>query len=231
VLDTGATEAGVDAPLYRQVHQLIETQSSTESQKSRPILVWHSHGHRDHYQGDDQFVDKQQVTVVGTQAAQVNAYFGFGPNQATSQIDLGDRLLTIMATPGHQEEAIAVYDPQTQWLLTGDTLYPGYIYVKDWQDYKGSIARLSEFSQSHDVSAILGAHIEMHKSGGGYYSFGTEYQPNEASLVLAVNDLHALNDKLANTQEAEEIASERFIIAPMGMFQKTVSNIARWLTQ
>jgi hypothetical protein len=38
--------------------------------------------------------------------------------------------------PDNQEETISIYDHQTKWLMTGDTLYPGYIYVKDWQAYR-----------------------------------------------------------------------------------------------
>jgi hydroxyacylglutathione hydrolase len=235
VLDTGATESGDNAPLYTPlytlVRQLIDSQSKTQAARDRQILVWHSHGHGDHYRGDDQFRGQRHVSLLGTDEDEVNGYFGFTQTRHQTEIDLGDRSLTVIATPGHQEEAITVYDPQTKWLLTGDTFYPGYIYVKDWQDYRGSISRLSLFSQHHDVSAILGAHIEMKKDSTDYYPIGSQYQPNEAPLMLMTADLLALNAELAKSAEAKEIVSDRFIIAPMGTLQRALSNIARWLTQ
>ena len=57
----------------------------------------------------------------------------------------------------------------TKWLLTGDTFYPGYLYVKDWNEYKNSIARLVSFSNTHEIDAILGAHVEMKNKAGEYY--------------------------------------------------------------
>ncbi len=58
--------------------------------------------------------------------------------------------------PGHQNQAITIYDPQTKWLLTGDSFYLRLIYIKDWDEYKPSINRLTEFSKSNKVSALLG---------------------------------------------------------------------------
>ncbi|MCH2236210.1 MAG: MBL fold metallo-hydrolase, partial [Crocinitomicaceae bacterium] len=56
-----------------------------------------------------------------------------------SEYDLGNRKLSIIPTPGHQNQAIIIYDAHTKWLLTRDSFYPGQIYIKDWQDYKLSI--------------------------------------------------------------------------------------------
>lgn len=43
--------------------------------------------------------------------------------------DLGGRVLDIISIPGHDVNSIAVYDRQTGVLLTGDSLYPGRVYV------------------------------------------------------------------------------------------------------
>ncbi|EDY84934.1 hypothetical protein VDG1235_4568 [Verrucomicrobiia bacterium DG1235] len=99
--------------------------------------------------------------------------------------DLGDRNLTIIPTPGHQEDAISLYDSQTKWLLTGDTIYPGYVHVKNWSEYTKSIARLDEFVTTHEVSAVLGAHVETTTTPGEIYPIGTIYQPDEVPLLLA----------------------------------------------
>jgi len=195
----------------------------------REILVIHSHSHSDHYSGDEQFLGKKNVTVVAAKSAVVDDFFAFdkGLNQQIA-LELGGRSITIIQTPGHQDEAIAVYDAQTKWLLSGDTFYPGYVYVKDWDAYKDSIARLVSFSNSHSVSAILGAHIEKKSRIGEYYEVGTIYQPQEASLVLMPRDLIALNEKLQKTETPEKISLDGLIVEPLGFLPKLITNVVGW---
>ena len=228
VLDTGATESAADFPLYQTVRSVV----GEETIATKEILIVHSHSHSDHYKGDLQFEGKPNVTLVNPTGDDVKSFFGFRgwPSEYVS-LELGGRRLTVIPTPGHQEEAITIYDPQTKWLLTGDTVYPGYIYIKDWADYKNSIARLASFSRSHDVSAIMGAHIEMTSEAGEYYPIGTTYQPNEAALDLGLEDLGNLNTALQGSDEEKELVFDEFIVAPMGLLPKAISNIARWLTQ
>ncbi|TQV68197.1 MBL fold metallo-hydrolase [Exilibacterium tricleocarpae] len=232
VLDTGATESALDFPLYKTVESLIGEHAQRGETIERALLVIHSHSHSDHYAGDSQFEGKPHITVVEPTGAAVQHFFGFSkwPDDE-AQIDLGARKLTIIPTPGHQEDAIAVYDSKTKWLLTGDTLYPGYIYVRDWQAYKKSIARLVSFSKAHEITAILGAHIEMTTKAGEYYPIGTVYQPNEAGLALQIEDLVALNSQLKNLDKPKKIVFDKFIIVPMNIFQKFFSSVAKWFVQ
>lgn len=232
VLDTGATESTVDFPLYETVKSLLENLSEQSQNAEREIIVIHSHGHRDHYTGDIQFEGKPNVTVVAPDRISVDQYFGFNhTSDELAYIELGGRKITVIPTPGHQEEAISIYDPQTKWLLTGDTFYPGAIFVKEWDKYKNSIARLASFTNNNEVSFILGAHIEMTNTAGKYYSIGTSYQPDEASLVLMPKDLSALHAVLEKSDEEKTIILDGLVVEPMGILQKTISNIARWLTQ
>ncbi|MGI9293624.1 MAG: MBL fold metallo-hydrolase, partial [Pseudomonadales bacterium] len=223
-----ATESASEFPLYRTIKSIV----GEETFASKDILVVHSHSHRDHYKGDAQFEGKSNVTIVNPTSDDVKSFFQFKVWPSEHAIlDLGGRKLTVIPTPGHQEDAISIYDPQTEWLLTGDTLYPGYIFVKDWGDYKRSIARLVSFSSSHDVSAIMGAHIEMTSEPGEYYAIGTTYQPNEAALNLELEDLLKLNIRLQEPGEEDKLKFDKFIVAQMGFLQKTISNIARWITE
>ncbi|WDE09018.1 MBL fold metallo-hydrolase [Thalassomonas viridans] len=232
VLDTGATKSGQEFPLYDTVQELIQKQSALDGKTGREILVIHSHNHSDHYSGDVQFRGKANVTLIEPNFAAMSEFFNFNrwPDGQAS-IELGERTVTVIPTPGHQEEAITLYDPKTKWLLTGDTFYPGYLYVKHWQDYKKSIARLTAFSQNHEVSAILGAHIEMKDKAGEYYPIGTTYQPNEAPLPLQPQDLSALHQALNKTEQPTKIIMNNFILAPMSSWQKALSNMARWISQ
>lgn len=231
VLDTGATADQSEFPLYETVRSLIEEQVNRTGKSDMEVLVIHSHSHSDHYTGDAQFQDKANVTVVGTKRSAINAFFAFGNDNENVYLDLGGRKLTVIPTPGHQEEAITIYDPKTRWLLTGDTFYPGVIYVKHWKEYKDSVARLAIFANEHEVSAILGAHIEMMNIPGEYYPIGTLYQPNEASLPLQTADLTLLDAELKRSKRPKKIMLNNLLIEPMGMLQKLLSNASRWILQ
>ena len=226
VIDSGAL--AVDFSLYAQLQNILgEAQLD-----SKQMLVIHSHAHRDHYHGDHDFIGREDVQVVHYSAAAMHDFFGFKnwPNEMAS-LDLGGRELTVIPTPGHQEEAISIYDPTTQWLITGDTLYPGEIYVKDWSAYRASIERLVNFTNTHPVSGILGGHIEMSAEPAVLYPIGSTYQPNETQLDLNVANLAQLHTQLVKNPKPSELVFDRFIIQPMNWLQRTLSNIARWVTQ
>ena len=232
VLDTGATESAAEFPLYKTVLSLIKAQSKQDEAAAKELLVIHSHSHSDHYTGDSQFEGKPNVTLIEPNYDAMTGFFAFGDWPAgEAYIELGDRKLTIIPTPGHQEEALTVYDPQTKWLLTGDTIYPGYIYVKHWDAYKTSIARLLAFSTTHEIDAVLGAHIEMQDKTGEIYPIGTIFQPEEAPLVLSPESLAALNSAINKSDKPKKLVLDEFIVVPMNVFQKTISNVARWFIQ
>lgn len=226
LLDTGATSDPADFPLFETVRSLIQEFGDAEQ---RELVVVHSHHHTDHYKGDSQFAGQHNVTVIEPTGAAMREFFGLEqwPN-GDARLDLGDRELTIIPTPGHQEDAIALYDPQTKWLLTGDTIYPGYVVVKDWGAYTKSVARLAEFVQTREVSVVLGAHIEMSNVPGETYRIGTMYQPDEAPLPLLPADIVELRAALEELDTPTKVSFDSFVVAPMGMVQKAISTIVRW---
>ncbi|WP_068547719.1 MBL fold metallo-hydrolase [Thalassotalea crassostreae] len=228
VVDTGALSGKPEYSLYAQIERVIgKGQLAMKS-----ILVVHSHSHSDHYEGDVYFEGHDNVEIIDTSATNVKSFWGFQewPN-GEKTIDLGTREITVIPTPGHQEEAISIYDHHSKWLITGDTLYPGYIYVKDWQAYRTSISRLTEFANNHEVSAIMGAHIEKQNSSNAYFPIGTTYQPNEASLDLSADVLPILNTRLKTMVEPAEIVFDDFTLKPLSGMQRLLSNVARWFTQ
>ena len=127
-------------------------------------------------------------------------------------------------------ESITLYDTRTRWLLTGDTLYPGQIYVKDWQAYRESIANLAAFAEANPVDAILGAHIEIRADGEELYPIGSTFQPQEAALPLDPSVLTDLNNALQTDQREREIVHESPVVPPMNGLQKAISTLGRWLT-
>jgi glyoxylase-like metal-dependent hydrolase (beta-lactamase superfamily II) len=75
-------------------------------------------------------------------------------------IDLGGRRLQIIATPGHTPDAISLFEPGDGLLFTGDTFYPGTIWIyrpeTDLVAYDGSVRRLAALAPQ--VKLVLGAH-------------------------------------------------------------------------
>ena len=223
LLDTGATENASEFPLYETVRSLIG---------DKELLVVHSHGHRDHRSADIQFQDVEGVTLVGTnKTALIDALSISQWPEGQGLIDLGNRELIVIPSPGHQEEAISIYDPQSQWLLSGDTVYPGLIYVKNWNNYRDSIDRLTSFAAKHEVSAVLGAHIEAKQTKSEYYDVGTVYQPDEARLPMDPGILAIMNAELQQLPEASEVEFARLRVIPMNFIQRNLSDFFRWVSE
>ncbi len=123
------------------------------------------------------------------------SYFGMADWPAgIVPFDLGGRVLEITGCPGHDEQSIAVYDPWTGFLITGDTVYPGRLYVRDYPAFTASLDRLAGFARARPVTQVLGCHIEMTRSPGRDYPVGATYQPDEAALPMTVRQLVAVRD-------------------------------------
>jgi hydroxyacylglutathione hydrolase len=211
IQDTGATEDAARFPLFDTIQKIIGQRGA----RSMNLLVTHSHSHGDHKAADAQFRGKPGVTLVEPTAAGVREYFKFNdwPN-GEAVVDLGGRKLIVQPAPGHQDEALIVYDSRTRWLLTGDSVYPGRLYVRDWPAFRASVHKMVRFTATHPVSAVMGTHIEL-SSKGEQYPAGTTYQPDEASLPMTVQDLIKLDQLLLQAgDQPKEIATHRFVISP-----------------
>ena len=181
LLDSGAGNVDVVTP----VDTLIRAWARANGVADITLIVAHSHGHGDHVAGDSLFRLRPGTIVVGRDTTSVRTFFGIRNWPAdTATFDLGGRVLDILPIPGHQAASIAVYDRRTGILLTGDTFYPGRLYVRDTADFARSIERLAQFSRSHPVSHLLGAHVEQTTTPFKDYPMGTKDQPEEHGLDL-----------------------------------------------
>ena len=117
--------------------------------------------------------------VVAAQSSAIAQFFGLTWPTGTAAYDLGDRLIDIVPIPGHEAAHIAIYDRRTGILLTGDTMYPGRLYVSTQQAFRDSVDRLVDFTQSRPIAHVLGAHIENTRWPFLDYPVGTQYQPEE----------------------------------------------------
>jgi glyoxylase-like metal-dependent hydrolase (beta-lactamase superfamily II) len=206
VLDTGAT----NTPALRDAVRTLVG--------ARPAVVAHSHAHGDHVAGDATFAAQAGFTVVGRTQAAVQAAFGIATwPTSLGSLELGGRALDVLAVPGHEATHVVVYDRQTGLLLTGDTFYPGFLFINDWTRYRESMGRLARFAAARPIAHILGAHIEMTSTPKVAYPYGTTYQPAEHVLQLTAAHLTQLDAALTSlgaTPPAARVAYDDFILDP-----------------
>jgi hydroxyacylglutathione hydrolase len=203
LVDTGT--GGVD--LRGEVTKLL-------AGKNVQLVVAHSHSHGDHVNGDGAFKNQPSTTVVGLQPSVVKQFFGI-VGDAPGAFDLGGRIVDVLPIPGHQAAHVAYYDHETKLLLSGDTLYPGRLYIDDWNAYRTSVPRLVAFVDAQrPVSFVLGGHIELPKTGPDF-AFGTQVHANEHALELGDQDLRALDTavKAMGSTPKREV-HPTFIISP-----------------
>ncbi len=167
-----------------------DLKSLTEQLTHLPISVLNSHTHNDHVGDNWQFdnvwgmdTDFTRQNARGSrEAAQAEIApsevcgslpAGFDRNVYATKpwkianymhdgerIDLGGRTIEIVATPGHTPDAISLFDRANGLLFTGDTYYPGTVWIyrpeTDLDAYGKSVHRLAALAPQ--VKLVLGAH-------------------------------------------------------------------------
>jgi glyoxylase-like metal-dependent hydrolase (beta-lactamase superfamily II) len=155
-----------------------------------PIIVLNSHTHDDHVGGNWEFstiygmnleftrtnakgsrADAQEEIASGeicgdlpksfeakayeTKPWKIQTY-----TQDGDRIDIGSRVIEVFSTPGHTPDAISILDRANGLLFTGDTYYPGDIWLyrpeTDLDAYVASVKKLAALEPQ--LKLILGAH-------------------------------------------------------------------------
>jgi hydroxyacylglutathione hydrolase len=214
LLDTGAGKTEV----ARIVNKVVGRWLARNKRDSIQLVVAHTHAHDDHTAGDEQFKGLPLTrSVVPPNLKAVQAFFGFKnwPGEIVGY-DLGGRTLDVIPIPGHERTSIAVYDRQTGVLFTGDTLYPGRLYVEDQTEFTRSVQRLVVFTRSKVVAHILGNHIENTRTPYLDYPAETIYQPDEHALELGRSHLLELSEALSRMEgKMVRMALRDFTIWPL----------------
>ena len=155
-----------------------------------PIIVLNSHTHDDHVGGNWQFDTVYGMhtgfTRTNAKGSREDAQAEITPDQICGalpagfdaknyatrpwkisryihdrdKIDLGDRTVEVIATPGHTPDAVSLLDRANGLLFTGDTYYPAPIWLfrpeTDLDAYAASIRRLAALAP--ELKLVLGAH-------------------------------------------------------------------------
>jgi glyoxylase-like metal-dependent hydrolase (beta-lactamase superfamily II) len=214
-IDSGAGGLEIRPTIDRVIGDWL----ATHGRSSIPLVVAHSHSHRDHVAGDAEFDGRPDTVVVGHAPEQVAAFFGIRRwPEDIAAFDLGGRVLDIIPAPGHEPSEIAVFDERTHLLLTGDALYPGRLYIPtaQFEAYRRSIQRVVDFTRPRAVSWILGNHIEMTRTPGRDYPMHAANHPQERRLELSYASLLELDAALEAMHAGPRLEVHRdFIIYPL----------------
>lgn len=199
LFDTGSRKGNLAPTLQHTVHQWLER----NARAAIPLVVTHSHSHSDHVAGDKDIQalndPAMPITFVAATVDATKAFYKIANwPEDTGMVDLGDRLLDLIPIPGHDTVSVALYDRQTAVLLTGDSVYPGRIYIRDLPAFERSNERLLHFTHDMPIAHILGCHIEETRTPFLDYPVGTIFQPDEHELSLSRGVLFEIADSLAS---------------------------------
>lgn len=195
LIDTGATKDENKFPLRKTVDTEIQNWLDTNPKEKYELIICHTHGHNDHTAGDIQFSQRPDTKVIPKDLESVKTFFKIDDwSNKTVSIDLGERKLEIIPTPGHDPREISIYDYLTKILITGDLVYPGRLYAFDFPTFVESLDKLINFTMEHEVTFLLGCHIEMTKTPKRDYPVMANYQPNEPPLEMTIDQLVTIRD-------------------------------------
>jgi hydroxyacylglutathione hydrolase len=197
LFDTGSRKGNLTPTLQRTVHLWLTRNTRT----SIPLVVVHSHSHGDHIAGDKDIQaltdPAMPITFVAPTVEATKVFYKIAAwPEDLGSVDLGDRVIDVVPIPGHDVVSVALYDRQTAVLLTGDSVYPGRIYIRDFAAFQKSNDRLIQFTEGKLIAHILGCHIEETTTPFLDYAVGTIYQPDEHELALSRGVLYELRDGL-----------------------------------
>jgi hydroxyacylglutathione hydrolase len=194
LIDTGDVSDPNKMPLAKTVMDLLPADGATKL----PLLVVHTHRHLDHRAGDGQFAQLPNVQVVGFDIDSVRRFYAFTNwPEGIAQIDLGNRTVDAIPTPGHNETEVSFYDRNTALFFSGDFLMPGRLLIDNAKADLASAERVAAFVETRQVSAVLGGHIELDEAGETF-PWESQYHPHERVLQMSKDDLLALPAALAS---------------------------------
>ena len=187
LIDSGATANAQHYPLRDVVDAIIARWGQARGRKRVPLTVALTSGEDvAQNQGLVQFAGRADTTIVPKPLELMKRFYGFRGTwpSGTGKIDLGDRVVQVIPTPGTHKDGVSFYDPYCDFLFTGDLMFPGKINIGNDRDFVTSLERLKAFASQYPVIWILGGHVEMMFVPGNYYPRFANYKPYERVLQM-----------------------------------------------
>ena len=181
---------GTKAALFDTGMGISNIRKVVEEITTLPVIVLNSHTHNDHVGDNWRFNDiygmDTDFTRANAKGSKEDAQAEIAPDQICGKlpagfnaadyaikpwtithwihdgdkIDLGGRTLQVIATPGHTPDAISLLDEKNGLLFTGDTFYPGPIFLyrpeTNLDDYVASVKKLAALAPR--LKLLLPAH-------------------------------------------------------------------------
>ena len=188
LIDTGATANPDYYPLRETVDAVITRWGQARGRSRVPLTVALTSGEDSaQNQGLTQFAGRPDTTIVPKPLAVMKRYYGLDASwpAGSATIDLGDRAITVLPTPGTHRDGVSFYDPYCDILFTGDLLFPGCINISNDSDYAASLERLQAFNGRQPLKWVMGGHIGMMFVPGKHYPRFATYKPYERVLEMA----------------------------------------------
>jgi glyoxylase-like metal-dependent hydrolase (beta-lactamase superfamily II) len=187
LIDSGATGNAAHYPLRATVDAIITRWEQARGRRNLPLTVALTSGEDvAQNQGLVQFAGRPNTTIVPKPIGTMKQFYGLAGTWpgGTGTIDLGDRAITVIPTPGTHRDGVTFYDPYCDFLFTGDLLFPGRINISNDGDFVRSLERLKAFTAANPVKWILGGHIDMMFVPGKYYARFMTFKPYERLLEM-----------------------------------------------
>jgi glyoxylase-like metal-dependent hydrolase (beta-lactamase superfamily II) len=187
LIDSGATANAEHYPLRQTVDAIIMRWAQARGRSKVPLTIALTSGEDvAQNQGLVQFAGRPDTTIVPKPLGAMAQFYGLAGKwpAGTGRIDLGNRLIQVIPTPGTHRDGVTFYDPYCDFLFTGDLVFPGKINISNDRDFVASLERLKAFTADHRVKWIMGGHVEMMFVPGKYYARFATYKPYERVLEM-----------------------------------------------
>lgn len=187
LIDSGATAEARWYPLRETVDAIVTRWAQARGRTTVPLTVALTSGEDvAQNQGLVQFAGRPDTTIVPKPPEVMKRFYGLAASwpSGTGKIELGDRVIEVIPTPGSHKDGVSFYDPYCDFLFTGDLLFPGKINIGNDGDFLASLERLKAFMATRPVKWIMGGHIEMMFVPGKYYPRFYTYKPYERVLEM-----------------------------------------------
>lgn len=187
LIDCGATADAQHYPLRETVDAIVARWARMRGRAKVPLTVVLTSGEDvAQNQGLVQFAGRPDTTIAPKPLAVMQRFYGLEGSwpSGTGKIDLGDRVIDVIPTPGTHRDGVSFYDPYCDFLFTGDLLFPGKINIANDGDFVSSLERLKAFAGGNPVKWVMGGHVEMMFVPGKYYPRFATYKPYERVLEM-----------------------------------------------